>query len=86
MKDSRILFSRSIAFAFLRMQMQQSRPLHLLYPAQRPDQLHHIMSVLGTEVADIHSLEDILLIIQQRLQRIVETYNLLATLIIQQPP
>ena len=68
------------------MQMQQAWTLHVLYASQGPYQFYHIMSILGAEITYIHTLEDVLLVVQQRFQRVVETYNLLAALVVKQTP
>ena len=68
----RLQFRRAIALALDRVHVQELGPLHILDLRERLDQFYHVVAVHGTEVADIEALEDVLLIGQQGLERVVE--------------
>ena len=62
MPDARIFFCRFKAFAFDCVQMKDLRTLHIFYIPQDTCQVFYIVSVYWTEVADVHPLEDVLLL------------------------
>ena len=70
---SRIFLGRSIAFALYGLHMQQFGAFHVLDVVEHPDKGIYIMAVNRSEIAYIKTFEYILLIQQQRFQRIVET-------------
>ena len=86
MKRRRVLLRRLKPLTLSRMKMQQPRPLHILDATQRLHQSNHIMPVLRSEIANIHTLKHILLIMDKRLDRIVETQQPLLPLVRQPAP
>ena len=86
MPDGRILLSRCIAITLRRMDVEQLRTLHFLDHLQDSHQLYHIVSLGRTEVTDVHSLEDILLTRQDRLQAVIETNQFPTTFLVQDAP
>ena len=67
MEDCRVLLSRLEALAFDGVQMQEFRPLHVFNLSKSIDKLDDIMPIDRSEVTDVQTLEDILLIVEQRL-------------------
>ena len=71
--------------------MQQLRTLHVLYLTENAHKLSDIIAVEGTEVPDVHSLENVLLMADGTLQGIVQpddTFSALVrkhTLVVQPP-
>ena len=61
MPDGCLVFCRCITISFLRVQMEQLRTFHILQLTEQAHDFLHIMTVKGTEVTDVHALEDILL-------------------------
>ena len=68
------------------MDMQQLGAFHVLDLAQGGYQFHHIVSVARTEVADVHAVEDVLLVGQERFQGVVEADDLLPAALVQDAP
>ena len=58
---------------FLGMQVQQFRTLHVLQLTQDAHYFLDVMTVKRTEVADIHTLEDVLLMTDGALDSIAQT-------------
>ena len=79
-------FSWFKALSFTGMYVQQLRPFHILYFLQDLCQGSDIVSVHRTEITDIQSLKDILLLHQHGLQAVVETYQALTPFIVQDSP
>ena len=76
---------------FLGVQVQQFRTFHVLQLSQDPHHLLDIMTVEGSEVTDVHTLEDVLLMTDRALHRIAQSDESLSTVILQhtlamQPP
>ena len=67
MPQSSCFFSRFETLSFTGMDVQQFRPLHVLYFFQNLCQGSNIMSVHRTEITDIQSLKDVLLLHQHGL-------------------
>ena len=86
MPDGRILLGRRIAITLRRVDVEQLGTLHLLNHLQNPHQLQHIVSLSGAEVADVHTLKDVLLPSQHRLHAVVEADEPPATLLVQDTP
>ena len=62
--------------------MQHMRPLHVLYAVKHVYKAYDVVTVHGTEVPCRHSLKEVLLTENQRLETVIETYNAVcATLI-----
>ena len=83
MPDGGGLFSRCVSVSFYGVQMQQLRSFHLFQLAQRAHELHHVVSVEGSEIPYVHPLEDVLLMAYRRLQRIAQPYDAFASLVIE---
>ena len=86
MEDNGVLLGSLEAFTLDGMYVQQLRSLHVLNLTQGSHQLHYVVSVAGTEIADVHTIEDILLIGEQHLQGVVKADNLLTTTLVQDAP
>ena len=76
--DGHILLCRGVAVTFLGVQVQQLWTLHVLDLFEDAHQFLHVMSVEGTEVADVHTLEDVLLVRDGALQGVRQTDETLA--------
>src|SRR5574344_63029 len=83
MPDRRMLFRRFVTFTFDGVQMKQFRASHLFETAEQLHKILHVMAVEWTEVSDVHTLEDILLLCNQRLQRVVESDEDLTTVFVE---
>ena len=68
MVDGGVLLGSLEAFALDGVEMQELGAGHVLYLSERADKLYDVMAVDGTEVADVQSLEDVLLVVEQGLQ------------------
>ena len=66
------LLGRLVTFAFDRVEMQQLGAPHILELAHDPHHFLDVVSVKGSEVADVHAFKDILLMADSTLQGIVE--------------
>ena len=86
MPQSSCIFGRFKTFSFTSMYVQQFRTLHVLYFFQNLCQGSDIVSVHRTEITDIQSLKDVLLLHQHGLQAVVETYQALTPFIVQDSP
>ena len=75
------LLCRLIALSLDSMKMKNLWTAHVLNLVQDAHQLHHLMTIIRTKVADIHTLEDILLSSQCSLQCIVKTQDALLSCI-----
>ena len=62
MPNGGLVFCGLVAVSFLGMQVQQLRTFHVFQLAQQSHYLLDIMSVEWSEVADVHALEDVLLV------------------------
>jgi hypothetical protein len=81
--DGGRLLGRFVALALHRVQMQQLGALHVL---ELPEQAHHLLDVVpveGSEVADVHTLEDVLLMADGTLDGVVEPDDALATVVVE---
>ena len=63
--------------------MQDFRAFHILYIPQNPCDIYYIVSVDRTEVADIHSFENILLLGSYRFQAIAKANQCLAAVFVE---
>ena len=77
------LLGRLISLAFGGVEMQQFWTLHVFQLAQQAHHLRHVVPVERTEVAYVHSLEDVLLVAQRRLQRVVEPYDAFSPVVVE---
>ena len=68
------------------MQMQEFRSAHVHQLAQDAHEVDDIIAVEGSEVPDVHSLEDILLMADGTLQRIIEADDTLPALVGEHSP
>lgn len=81
-----ILLCSLESFAFHRVDMKQFRALHVADASQGLNQFYHVVSVLRTEIADVHTLEDVLLVVQQGFQAVVESNDAVAAVLVEQAP
>ena len=79
-----IALGRCIAVPFLGVQMQQLRTFHVLYLLQYSHQLFDVVAVKGTEVADVHAVEDVLLVGNGALDGIRQSLDAVLAVIVQQ--
>ena len=86
MPQSSCFFSWFKALSFTSVYVQQFRALHVLYFFQNLCQGSDIVSIHRTEITDIQSLKDVLLLHQHGLQAVVETYQALTPFIVQDSP
>ena len=70
-----ILLCRSIAMPLLSVQMQQLRALHALHLAQNTYQFLDVMTIERSEIADVHTLKDVLLMRDSRLDGIRQAHQ-----------
>ena len=63
--------------------VEQFRTCHLLDAAQGAHEFHHVVAVVGAEVADVHALKDVLAPLQEGLHGIVEAQDASAALVAQ---
>ena len=84
MPSGRILLGRFEALAFLSVQMQELRPLHLLELLQDTHQVLHIVPIDRSEVAYVHTLEDVLLLRNGAFQTVAQADERLAAIIVHQ--
>ena len=70
--NCRFFLRRSEALALCRVQMQQFRPAHIFQLPKHTYNLTHIVPVERSEIADIHSLKDILLMTDGRLDGVIQ--------------
>ena len=78
-----LAFGGFITFAFDGVEVEQFGAAHILQLFEYAHSLAHIVAVEGSEVAYVHSLKDILLMRESRLQGIVKTNNALATVVVE---
>ncbi|CDA85013.1 unknown [Bacteroides sp. CAG:754] len=78
-----MFFRRSEPFSLYSVQMQDFGSLQIFDIMQYAGEIPYIVSVYRTEITDIHSLENILLLCSHRLQAVAETYQRLAAFLIQ---
>ena len=76
---------------FLGMQVQQFRSFHVLQLSQDSHHLLDVMTVKRSEVADVHTFEDVLLMTDGALYRIAQSDESLSAVLLQhtlamQPP
>ena len=83
MPDGGTLLGRFITLALGGMEMQELRSLHVLELHENPYYLLHVMTIERSEISDVHSLEDVLLMAECRLQCIVEPYDALLAVFIE---
>ena len=57
-----VLFCRSVAVAFLSMKMQKLWTFHRLQLSEDTYQFFYVMTIERTEIADVHAIEDVLLV------------------------
>ena len=83
MPDGSTLLGWFVTLSLGGMQMQQLRTFHFLELLQQSYHLLDIMTVERTEVSDIHSLENVLLMAQCRFQRIVQADDALLAVVVE---
>ena len=79
-----ILLGRCIAVAFLGVQVQQFGTLHALHLFQDAYQCFYVVAVERPEVADVHTLENVLLVRDGRFHGIGQTNQATAAVVLQQ--
>ena len=83
MPDGSTLLGRFVTLALGGMQVEQLRTFHFLELLQQSYHFLDVMTVERTEVSDIHSLEDVLLMAQCRFQRIVQADDALLAVVVE---
>ena len=73
-------------FALHGMKMKKFWTSHFFYFTQNAHQFLNVMSIRWPEIADVHTLKNILLVGQQRFHGIIETQNATTTIFIEQSP
>ena len=68
-----VSFRASIPLALHRLDVEEFRTLHLFDALENLHEFEDVVSVVGTEIADIHALKDVLLFGEERFHGIVET-------------
>ena len=72
-----------VALALGGVQVEQLGALHVLQLPQHPHDVLHVVAVERTEVADVHALEDVLLVAQCRLQGVVEPQDAFLAVVVE---
>ena len=80
------LLSGLETLSFDRVDVEELRPLHVFDFRKDAHEFFHVVAVGWAEVADVHALKDVVLIGEQRFERIVETQDAPATLIAEHAP
>ena len=83
MPDGGTLLCWFVTLSLGGMQMQQLRTLHVLKLFEHSRHFLHVMTIERSEVADIHTLEDVLLMTQCRLQCIVQAQDTLLAVFVE---
>ena len=74
------------SFAFDGVYMKKFRAFHVFQDPERVYQFDDVMTVARAEVAYVHSFEYVLLVADKRLQRVVETDELLPAVFVEPSP
>ena len=82
MPDSRMLFGRFESFSFNGVKMQYFRAFHIFDIPQDTSDILYVMSVYRAEITNVHSLEDVLLLCDERFQTVSQTDKCLAAIFI----
>ena len=82
MPDGGLLFGGLVALALRGMQMQELRSAHFLQLSEDTHQFLNVVAVEWSEVANVHAFEDVLLVGQCRLQRIVQSNEAFAAVVV----
>ena len=72
-----------IAMSFLRVQMEQFGPLHIFHLFENTHQFLHVVTIEGTEIADVHAFKDVLLMGDGTLDGVGEADNAVLAVIVQ---
>ena len=80
----RVVLGGRIAVSLLRMQVQQLGASHVLNLSEDAHQLHHVVAVERPKVADVHAIENILLMRDGALQSVAQSDESLAAVVLQQ--
>ena len=83
--DGGFLLGGFIAFSLDGVDVEEFGTFHVLYLSQHPDEIFDVVSVGGSEVADVQPLKDVLLVGQEGFQRVIEAKDGVAALR-RQPP
>ena len=71
--DGGLVLGGLIAVPFLRVQVQQFGAFHFFQLSEQPYNLHHVVSVSGSEIANVQSFEDVLLMAKCRFHGIAKS-------------
>ena len=82
-ETDKTLLGRFVTLSLGGMQVQQLRTLHVLKLFEHSRHFLHVMTIERSEVADIHTLEDVLLMTQCRLQCIVQAQDALLAVFVE---
>ena len=75
----RVAFRAVVALALHRFDVQQARPGHGTQGAEQANERDHVVTVVGTEITDVESLENVLFVREKRLEGVVESDKAFAT-------
>src|SRR5574344_878455 len=84
MPDCSRFLGRGKTFSFLGVDMEQFRTFHIFYIIEYPNQIDNVVTINGTKITDVHTVENVLLLCSHRLQTITETYQSLSTVFVHQ--
>ncbi len=84
MIDDRVLLSSLKAFALNGVDVQELGAVHVLYLPKRIYKFNDVVPVNRAEVADVQAFEDVLLVVEQRLNGVVEAQYLLSSVFAEQ--
>ena len=79
-------FRRLESFSFHGVDVEQFRAFHFFQCPQRVYQFNDVMTVAGAEITNIHAFEHVLLVADERFQRIVEADEALAAFLVEPSP
>ena len=86
MPDGGFFFGWLIAFALCGLDVEQLRPFHVLYFLQHTHQLLDVVAIHGSEIADVHTLKNVLLTGDEGFHGIVETQDALSAVFVDNAP
>ena len=80
--DGDILLGGGVTVAFLCVQMEQSGALHVLQLSQDAHDFLHVVPVEWSEIADVQSFENVLLVADGRFQCVAQSDDAVAAVIL----
>ena len=76
-----LLFGRLISFAFSGVQVQEFWTFHVFELPHYPHQFLHVVTVVWSEVSDVHALKHVLLMTDGRLESIAQSDESIASVV-----